>query len=80
MVLPGLTPDSSRYMPVRPGSTMVRPGVAPVHHGSSRFVGQSITSSANAATMSSHTWKQNYIEHVREYELAFCYFRNRGNT
>ena len=32
-VLPGFTPDSSRCMPVRPGSTTVRPGVAPVVHG-----------------------------------------------
>ena len=82
-VLPGFTPDSSRCMPVRPGSTTVRPGVAPVVHGDvpvtagrvtvcaggvpvlhrfatvrpglHRFVGQSIISSANAATMTSHT-------------------------
>ena len=32
-VLPGFTPDSSRCMPVIPGSTTVRPGVAPVVHG-----------------------------------------------
>ena len=32
-VLPGSTPDSSRYMPVSPGFTTVRPGVAPVVHG-----------------------------------------------
>ena len=28
-----VTPDSSRCMPVSPGSTTVRPGVAPVVHG-----------------------------------------------
>ena len=82
-VLPGFTPDSSRCMPVSPGSTTVRPGVAPVVHGAvpvtaarvtvcaggvtvlprfatvrpglPRFVGQSITSSANASTMASYT-------------------------
>ena len=32
-VLLGFTPDSSRCMPLSPGSTIVRPGLTPVVHG-----------------------------------------------
>ena len=50
-VLPGSTPDSSRCMPVSPGSTTVRPGVAPVVHGAVPVTAGRVTVCAGGVTV-----------------------------
>ena len=50
-VLPGSTPDSSRCMPVSPGSTTVGPGVAPVVHGAVPVTAGRVTVCAGGVTV-----------------------------